>query len=149
MKTFKFLQWSFLGTRRVPMTLTEGVVDQAASVVFNHGQCHSMALALFHETGWPIVGFQDENDTHDSPGHCAVYCEALDECVDVDGIGAHARYEARCARAGLGVKVRAIKPSKMRKLRDYLPIKARKARPFAKAVVQQIIDKHGITVLQK
>lgn len=142
-----FLHFGMFG-RRTTTDLIEGVIDSDARNVFMRGQCHSFALAMHRETGWPIVGFKDEEDYHDSPGHCAVFCPQLNEYVDVEGVGAKERRDESAARHGKTIKVIPIKPYKIGKLKDYLPIKAREARPFAKTVVKRIVAEHGQTVLQ-
>jgi hypothetical protein len=145
--TKEFLHFGVFGTR-MTTELEEGVIDVEARRVFKHGQCHSMALALHQETGWPIVGFKDEDDPQDSPGHCAVYCPQLDQYVDVEGVGAFDRYDERCLRVGRKAEIVPVPVETVDKLRDYLPIKAGDARSFAQAVVKQVIDTHGIAVLQ-
>jgi len=131
---------------RMTTELEEGVIDVNAERVFKHGQCHSMALALHRETGWPMVSFKDETDLHDSPGHCAVYCPQLDEYVDVEGVGAFTRYAERCKMFARTAKV--VPVESVDKLKDYLPVRAEDARSFAQAVVKQVVDTHGIAVLQ-
>lgn len=141
---FAHLSWDI----RVTTTLTEGVIDEAASRVFKTGQCHAMAFALHKETGWSLVGFKDNYDSDESPGHCAVFCPQLDEYVDVDGLGARQRWEEKLQRCGRNFETVPLKQEQMNKLHGYVPMQANDAEPFAKAVVKQIVDSHGIAVLQ-
>ncbi len=41
-------------------TVTPGVLDERAFAAFTEGQCHALALALNEQTGWTIVGVEDE-----------------------------------------------------------------------------------------
>lgn len=53
------------------VTVTAGVVDDAARSLFRQGQCHALALALWEATGWTIVA-------ETSP-----YCSFDEDCLDM------------------------------------------------------------------
>lgn len=52
MRTWKVLAWDGWSRQRIP--IRPGVIDGNAARAFRNGQCHSLALALNHATGWPV-----------------------------------------------------------------------------------------------
>lgn len=61
-----------------------GVVDSRAITTFTCGQCHSFALALHDQTGWPIFGARI--DPYDGiPDHFMCYDADNDRYVDIEG----------------------------------------------------------------
>lgn len=70
-----------------PHRLTEGVLDDAARHTFTHGHCHSLALALHAETGFPLVAFirvdprrwDDEGNLHDTIPYNGHACDLWED----------------------------------------------------------------------
>lgn len=122
----------------------QGVIDEEAEKVFTRGQCHSLALALHRQTGWPIIGFIDRYDDPEIPGHCVVYCPQLDEYVDICGIGALIRWQKRWDAKPIPLATEAVENG----LKAYLPIQPEVAEPFAKTVLAKLLDIHGELVIQ-
>ena len=150
MKIERFGPFGYIGTVEINDI---GRIDYDVEQVFVRGQCHSFALALHQETDWPIVGFvaqaEDDGDTKDSPGHCAVYCPQLDEYIDVRGHGAKQRYETLFGPT----EVVPIPANEVHTLKHYLPIRPDAAKPFVKTVLAnlftELLDIHGEAVLQR
>ncbi|MFI0742493.1 hypothetical protein ACH4PU_31115 [Streptomyces sp. NPDC021100] len=65
-------QVTVLGQHQVPFTLTTGRLDDAARTVFRHGQCHALARALTHATGWPMAVLVND-ECHLDPDSCTTF----------------------------------------------------------------------------
>jgi hypothetical protein len=72
------------GTAELP---DDGEITEDVITAFMNGHCHSFALAMHQETGWPIMGIR-YGSIFSSPGHCVVYCPQLDDYIDIEGPGA-------------------------------------------------------------
>lgn len=72
----------------VATELTEGEWNENAVKVFSQGQCHALALALHHLTGWPLVEVSEGEALHYAvalPGE-DLYLDALG-WADEPGVG--------------------------------------------------------------
>lgn len=63
--------------------LERGVLDGRALVTFVGGQCHGLALAIRHQTSWPLVAIDDEK------GECVHVCVRRPDGLLVDVTGSH------------------------------------------------------------
>jgi hypothetical protein len=105
--------------------------SEGASLAFTRGQCHSFALALHQETGWPIFGVGHGTD-RGSPGHFIVYCADTDDYIDIDGAGADERF-----RYLFKYGSRIFTAEETRNAVDYLPCFPEVALPFARKVLER------------
>lgn len=114
----------------------EGIIDDAATSVFLRGHCHSFAIALHKETGWPIVGFETEADRKANlgPCHCAVYSPELDDYIDIEGKGAKTRMEFQEP----AVQVIPLKVEDFGNLKSYMPPRPEVGAPYAKTVLTNL-----------
>lgn len=63
-----------------------GVIDETAQRVFTQGQCHTLALALHEQTGWPLVVDARHGDFYDWGHVCVQHPDA--GLVDISGLSA-------------------------------------------------------------
>ena len=59
--------------------VTAGVVDAVAVDAYTNGQCHALAVALHHATGWPLVWVGPEECCYDID--CAEYDDDEGWCL--------------------------------------------------------------------
>jgi hypothetical protein len=123
--------------KKIPLEITPkkhlGVINDNARRALNTGQCHSLAYVISKETGWPILGVGDADD---SPNHCVVYHPGIDDYVDISGPGAlkrgsHGEWAMEMIREFPLGELEAGLPL-------YLPMNVKAATPFAKSLLNRI-----------
>jgi hypothetical protein len=130
----------WFGTTEAELTIDDkglGVIDEEAELVFTRGQCHSLAVAIHEETGWPIYGLYTKFDSGDnSPSHCLVYSPTLNNFIDIKGPDAINRlnvFEPYKTATRKEVTVEDVN-----NFSGYLPLNVTAARPFAKTILQEL-----------
>ena len=126
----------------------DGVIDDNAVQAFTRGHCHSLALALHQETGWPLFGMYSEeegNMSHengDTPSHVLVQMPNGD-FLDIEGTGAVENWQQSWPTTE-PVKVTEAEVLGFSKI-DYKEPNVEAARPFAKT----LLSKYGQEFINK
>lgn len=124
---------NYLNTNWGDVELNEsGEVDSNAVIAFTRGHCHSFALAMHQETGWPIFGIGTAFFNDDEPGHCVVYCPQLDDYIDIEGPGVEGRWPH------LFEHVQLVTAEQAANFRTYRKAQVEIAKPFVKTVLQNL-----------
>jgi hypothetical protein len=102
----------------------DGITSET-KIVFTHGQCHSLAVAIHDMTGWELfgqLGFSDE------PSH--VFVKSPFGFLDIEGNNAGAWYDG---------EPYPLSREEILQFRTYKPCDPENARPFAELVLKTFI----------
>ncbi len=118
----RFTYWGKHHLCRRTALLSPGVLDERATRIFTDGRCHSFATAMHRLTGWKFVGQYREG--------CLVHLLVLEPRTGlaVDAESGH----------DMDASYRVLR-RKPRLNRNWLPLQADDAMPFAKARLDQIL----------
>lgn len=123
-----------MGGREFELHLTdsgEAIIDKNAQFAFTRGHCHSLALAIHQETGWPIFGIGE--GWGGAPLHCIVFAPEINDYIDIDGPGVKDRF-GRIFED----KLQLIEVGRIPHLTGYLRPEPDAAKPFARKVLSEI-----------
>jgi hypothetical protein len=110
-------------SQRAPLT------SEKVRHTFMSGQCHSLALAIHEETGWPLYGLGREWEI----GHVVV--ESPRGFLDIQGLNALARWQKIWGEdeEAIPLEVEDVRAP----LEGYHPPQVEDARPFARRLLRR------------
>ena len=106
-----------------------GIIDKTAQDCFTMGQCHSLALALHAETGWPLELWRDTDSWFAEWTHITV-AHPDGGHIDINGWW-------RKDRTRYGVPEPST-AAQVRRLPGHFPIRTRAAKPFVRTLLRSL-----------